>query len=140
METTVLKEKGELLFELKAKTTTITVKEFTREGVRADYNFEGEVTGRYNAINRATVSGLVKTDGTFEFEGRGVNMTREGDTVLVTFKGHGRNETPPVGRFESEESYMTSSSRLAWLNDTKTHSEGSYNFLTGESSSKAYKK
>ncbi len=135
-----MKQKGELLSELKAKTTTVTVKEFTLEGIRADYNFEGDITGRYNARSTATVHGLIKPDGTFEFEGRSVNMTRDGEVVLVTFKGHGRNETPPMGRFEAEESYVTSSSKLSWLNNTKTQSEGTYNFATGESTSKAYKK
>ncbi len=135
-----MKEKSELLFEYRAKTTTVTLKEFTPEGIRADYNFEGDVTGRFNARNTATVHGLTKPDGTFEFEGRSVNMTRDGDVILVTFKGHGRNETPPMGGFESEDSYQTGSSKLSWLNTTKTHSEGTYNFATGESMTKAYKK
>ncbi len=136
----MLKAKGELVSELKAKTTTVTVKEFTPDGIRADYNLEGDVTGKYNARNTATVHGLIKPDGTFEFEGRSVNLTKDGEVVLTTFKGHGRNETPTLGRFEAEESYMTSSSKLSWLNTTKTQSEGTYNFATGESTSKAYKK
>ena len=139
METQVLIEKDELLGEGKWKTTTVTVKEFTPVGVRIEYNMEGDITGRINGHSIGTVNGLIRPDGSSEYEGRAITTTLDGDVVLVTAKGKGRAGGPIV-RSESEDSFITSSSKLAWLNNTKGHSEVTYNRLTGEGHSKCYAK
>src|SRR6266705_1413350 len=46
METQYAEAKGELLFELKEKTTTVTIKDFTPAGVRSEYNLQGQVKGK----------------------------------------------------------------------------------------------
>ena len=80
MEAQYAEAKEELLGEVKEKTTTITVKDFTPAGVRAEYNQQGEVKGRYNAIHIETVTVLFKPDGTAE------NWALEGGTPNVLFR------------------------------------------------------
>lgn len=140
METQYVEAKGELLFELKAKTTTITVKDFTPAGIRTEYNLQGEVKGRFDAMHIETATVLGKPDGTFEFEVKSINATNDGDTVLITSKGKGRQETPTTARFQTEDSIQTNSAKLAWLNSTKTQGEGTYHFPTGELVAKFYAK
>ncbi len=135
-----METKGELLFEVKLKTTTITVKDFTPAGVRTEYNLQGEVKGRYDAMHIETATVLGKPDGTYEFEDKAIQATNDGQTILITGKGRGRQETPTTASFQSENSYRTDSAKLAWLNSTKTHAEGTYNFTTGELEAKLYAK
>src|SRR6059036_3930056 len=87
MEAQYAEAKEDLIVELKEKTTTITVKDFSPAGIRVDYNSEGEVTGMYNARHIETVSGLVKPDGSSEYEARAIDTTSDGDTILITAKG-----------------------------------------------------
>ncbi len=140
METQYAEAKEELLGELKEKTTTITIKDFTPAGVRAEYNQQGEVRGKFNSRHIETVSALFKPDGTVEYEGRGVDITSDGETFLVTAKGKGRQESPTTIRFEGETNYQTASKKLAWLNTTKGRHEGTYNNATGEASIRLYGK
>src|SRR2546425_13085114 len=100
MEAQYAEAKEELLGEVNEKTTTITVKDFTPAGVRAEYNQQGEVKGRYNAMHIETVTVLFKPDGTAEYEGRGIDSTS--DTILTTAKGKGKGETPTTMSFEAE--------------------------------------
>src|SRR5438093_12183302 len=95
MEAQYAEAKENLIVELKEKTTTITVKDFSPAGNRVEYNSEGEVTGMYNARHIETVSGLVKPDGSSEYEARAIDTTSDGDTILITAKGKGRVEPPP---------------------------------------------
>jgi len=68
MEAQYAEAKENLIAELKEKTTSITIKDFSPAGIRVDYNSEGEVTGMYNARHIETASGLVKPDGSSEYE------------------------------------------------------------------------
>ncbi len=43
MEAQYVEAKGELLTEVRLKTTTVTVRDFTPSGARIDYNIQGEV-------------------------------------------------------------------------------------------------
>jgi len=140
METQFAEEKGELLFELREKTTTVTIKDFTPAGVRSEYNLQGQVKGKFEAMHLETVTVLGKPDGTFEFEVKGINATNDGDTVLITNHGKGWQDTPATAKFQSEDTYQTNSRKLAWLNSMKTQSEGTYNFVTGELEAKTYSK
>jgi len=140
METQYAEAKGELILELREKTTTVTIKDFTPAGVRSEYNLQGQVKGKYEAMHLETVIVLGKSDGTFEFEVKGVDATTDGDTVLITSHGTGWQDTPAIAKFQSQDSYQTSSRKLAWLNSTKTQGEGTYNFVTGELEAKFYSK
>ena len=135
----MLRGKQELVLETKWKTTTVTLKEFTTAGVRLEYNLEGETSGQLNGHSLATVNALIKPDRSSEYEGRGITTTQDGEIVLLTVKGKGRPEGP-TSRSEAEDSYTTNSSKLAWLNNTKTRSETTYNRVTGEGTTKAYMK
>ena len=138
MEAQYAEAKEELLGEVKEKTTTITVKDFTPAGVRAEYNQTGEVKGRYNATHIETVSVLFKPDGTAEYEGRGIDTTPDGETILVSSKGKGRGETPTKMSFEGETTFQTASKKLVWLNNLKARHQGTANPGTGEASYKLY--
>ncbi len=140
MEAQYAEAKGELLFELREKTTTVTIKDFTPAGVRSEYNLQGQVKGKYEAMHLETVTVLGKPDGTFEFEVKGMDATNDGDTILITSRGTGWQDTSKTAKFKSQDSYQTNSGKLAWLNSTKSLGEGTYNFVTGELEAKFYAK
>src|SRR3989442_2033284 len=140
MEAQYAEAKEELSGELKERTTTITVKDFSPAGIRVEYNSKGEVVGRYNARHIETVSGLVKPDGSSEYEVRAIDATSDGDTVLITGKGRGWVETPTKSRIEGEHTFQTASKKLAWLNTVRGRHEGTYNPATGEVSIRLYGK
>jgi len=140
MEAQYAEAKENLIAELKEKTTSITIKDFSPAGIRVDYNSEGEVTGMYNARHIETASGLVKPDGSSEYEARGIDTTSDGDTILITARGKGRVETPTSSRLEGEHTFQTASKKLAWLNKVKGRHEGTYNPATGEVSIRLYGK
>lgn len=140
MEAQYAEAKEELIGELKAKTTTITIKDFTPAGVRAEYNVQGEVKGRLNAMHIETATALFKPDGTIEYEDRAIQTTSDGDAVLLTEKGMARQESPTRISYAGETTFQTASKKLAWLNTTKGRHEGTYNPATGELSGKLYGK
>ena len=140
MEIQYSEAKEELLGELKEKTTTITVRDFMPSGVRCDYNAEGQITGRFNAMHIETVTSLIKPDGSSEYEEKGISTTSEGEVVLVTASGKARQETPALISFEGSTKYQTASKKLAWLNNATGRHEGTYNPTTGEVSIRLYRK
>lgn len=107
MQTQAGKMKGELLVEIKGKMITTTIKEFAPTGAKLQINDTGEVKGKYNASHMETVDILAKQDGTNEWESRAIEVTREGDTVMIMSKGTGRQETATAGRWEGEVKFMT---------------------------------
>ena len=139
METQYAETKEDLIAEVKEKTTTVTVKDFTPLGIRAEYNLQGEVKGKYNARHIETVTVLFKPDGTVEYEARGINTTSDGEIVLETAKGKGTMGTP-TGPFEGETTFQTASKKLAWLNTVKARHQGTANLMTDEESYKLYGK
>src|SRR5713101_8202806 len=50
MEAQYAETKGELILDLKEKSTPLTIKEFSTAGVRGQFNSQGEVKGKYNAL------------------------------------------------------------------------------------------
>ena len=131
-------EKRELLAEIKEKTTAVIIKEFLQDGAKIQYNSMGEVKGKYNGVHIETVDVSLKMDGTNEWEARGMDTTKEGDVVMITGKGTGRQENATTGSFKGEVSYMTTSKRLAWLNSTKGWIEGTNDLKNNEATIKAY--
>lgn len=113
----------EFLGELRQKTTSVTIGEFGPEGVRFSENLRGEMKGLYNATHLETTVALFKPDGTIETDTRAVEMTTEGDVILIQLRGM-MKMTPPVSRSESKGTFQTASKKLAWLNSAKARYEG----------------
>jgi PKD repeat protein len=132
--------KEELLLELKAKNTTRTVKDFSSEGIRLEDNLEGESKGVYNASFYGTINLLAKPDGTIDYEVRQIDTTSDGDTVLLYFKGKSIIESPTHNKFVGENTFQTSSKKLAWLNGIKARHEGEYNPVAGENNFRVYER
>ncbi len=122
----------EFLGELSEKTTSVTIREFTPEGVRISYNLQGQVKGQYEAAHMETVDAMFKPDGTYEFEARGLDQTNEGDMILIRAKGTGKTVSPTSVHAEGEATYQTMSKTLEWLNNAKGRFEGTYDLSTGE--------
>lgn len=128
----------ELLGESRSKTTSVTVKEFTPQGVRVSFNNQGQTKGRYDSADMATVDALVKPDGTSEFEARIVDVTLEGEVILFQGKGTLKPVSPTVNRAEATGVYQTASKKLAWLNSVKARFEGTSSLPTGETVTKTF--
>jgi hypothetical protein len=112
-------EKKEMI-EIKEKTNAVIIKEFKPDGALIEYNSSGEAKGEnYKANHMETTDVKMKMDGTNEWESRAMEMTKEGDVVMVMGKGTGQGSN-----FKGEVTYMTNSPRLSWLNNTKAHVEG----------------
>ena len=132
--------KGELIGELSGKMAGTTIKEITPLGVKMEINDTGELRGKYNANHMETVTVFQKTDGTSEWETKGIEMTKEGDFIVVSGRGTGKSTGPTTGSWEGDVVFMTQSPKLSWLNTTKGWIEGSGNQQTGEFHGKVYVK
>lgn len=104
---------GELIYEQKAKITTITVNEFTPDGVRLQQNIQGTVKGKVNGIIFMTSTQLWKPDGTRVGEGRGVITTADGERVLITWGGRGSGSSISKCIGKGELTFQTSSTKLS---------------------------
>jgi hypothetical protein len=131
-------EEEQLLAEIRGKTITTTVKETSPLGVRIEANDDSEVVGRYVARNLETVSMFLKLDGTYEWETRGMQTTREGDWIVVNGKGTGRSVSHTNAVWEGELVFTTYSTKLAWLNKVRGRTVGTGDFSTGEFQGKVY--
>jgi DnaJ-class molecular chaperone len=131
-------EKRDVLVEIKEKADAIIIKEFNKDGAMVQYNSTGEVKGKYHANHIETVDVKLNMDGTNEWEVRAMETTKEGDVVMISGKGTGRQENAMEGSFKGEVTYMTNSSRLSWLNNTKAWVEGMTDQKNNESNMKIY--
>ena len=131
-------EKKEMLAEIKEKTTALIIKEFTADGAMVQYNSMGEVKGKYHGIHMETANVKLKMDGTNEWEVKAMEITKEGDVVMATGSGTGRQENAMEGSFKGEVTYMTNSPRLSWLNNTKGWVEGMTDQKNNEATIKVY--
>jgi len=138
MEWCFLIKKKEMLAEIKEKTDAVIIKEFNQDGAMIQYNSSGEVKGKYHANHVETVDVKLKMDGTNEWEVRAIEMTKEGDVMMITGKGTGKQERAMGGSFKGEVTYMTNSPRLNWLNNTKGWVEGMTDQKTNEATMKIY--
>ena len=117
-------EKKEMLGEIKEKTQATIIKEFAADGAMVQYNSMGEFKGKYHATHFETADVKLKMDGTNEWQVRAMEITKEGDVVMITGSGTGKQDRPMEGSFKGEVTYMTNSPRLSWLNNTKGMIEG----------------
>jgi hypothetical protein len=131
-------EKKELLGEIKEKTQSIIIKEFGGDGALVQYNSVGDMKGKIHANHIETVDSKLKVDGSLEWEVRAMQMTKEGDVLMISGKGTGRITKPMEGNFSGEATYMTNSSRLSWLNNSKVWVEGMNDLKNGELTIKLY--
>ena len=116
-----------MIAEIKERTNAVIIKEFNPDGALIEYNSSGEVKGKYHANHLETADVKMKMDGTNEWEMRAIEMTKEGDVVMITGKGIGQQNN-----FTGELTYMTNSPRLSWLNNTKARVEGSTDMKNNE--------
>ncbi len=128
----------EFLGELAEKTTSVTLREFTPDGVRISYNLQGKIRGQYDADHMETVEAIFKPDGTYEFESLGMDQAVEGGMLLIKGKGTGRQLSPTSVQAEGVATFMTQSKNLGWLNSAKARFEGTYTTTTGEFIAKVF--
>lgn len=140
MQAQASKTKGDLLYEIHSKNSTITIKDIGPNGIAMEMNDHGEIKGKLQGGHIDTVSVNVKTDGTNEWSVKSIMNTKDGDSVVVWGGGKGKMATPQTGTWEGELHFMTQSPKLAYLNSTTGWVEGSGNMATGESSAKVYTK
>src|SRR6267378_7893263 len=119
----VQQAKGEVIAELRGKTDSFSIKDISPNGIKMENNDVGQITGKYQGSFMETVSIHMKTDGTSEWEGKGIQMAGK-DMVVVTGRGKGRQNADGTVWFEGEQKFMTQSPNLAWLNNTKGWIEG----------------
>ena len=132
------KTKGDLLVENTGKLVSTTVREISPTGIKLEYNSQDQTKGRYKANGVSTTTVWLKTDGTAEWETKGIETTNEGDFIAAWGKGTGKNTSPTTQSWEGEVHFMTQSKKLSWLNDVKGWVEGSGNQVTGESHGKIF--
>jgi hypothetical protein len=125
-------EKGTLLGEGRVKWTPFTIKEITPFGVRVEYNASGQFAGTYSANVNETFTVFLKNDGTFDWEVKELQFTKEGDSIVVTAHGTGRSTGPSTSKAEGEGIYMTQSPKLSWLNNKKCRVEATGDMATSE--------
>src|SRR5207247_10298795 len=77
----------EFLGELSEKTTSVTIKEFTPDGVLISYTLQGTQKGQYDATYMEKVDALSTPDGTYDFEARGIDQTAEGGSRIIKANG-----------------------------------------------------
>ncbi len=128
----------ELVGEVTERTTSVTVKEVGRQGVRLSQNAQGRTKGLYDATHMCTTEALMKPDGTAEAEFRGMERTTEGDAILLQGRGTGRMTGPTTSRWEGSATYLTASKKFAWLNSAKIRWEGTGDTSTGENTAKFF--
>jgi len=131
--------KGEVIAELRGKTDSFSIKDISANGIKMENNDVGQITGKYQANFMETVSIHMKTDGTSEWEGKGIQMAGK-DMVVATGHGKGKQNADGTVSFEGEQKYMTQSPSLAWLNNTKGWIEGTASQADQTFTAKVYAK
>jgi hypothetical protein len=137
MQTTE-KTKGELILEVHDKSTTTTVRDISQSGIKLEQNSVSQVKGKLNAQGMTTVSITQKTDGSNEWEMKGVMSSKEGDFLAVWGNGTGKQTGPTSGSWTGEVHFMSQSPKLSWLNNVTGWVEGSGDNAKGESWGKIY--
>ena len=132
--------KGELLYELKSKNNTTTIKDIGPNGIQLEMNGTGEFNGKLHGGLLDTVSVNMKTDGSNEWQVKSILNTKDGDMVVVWGGGKGQMSGPTTGTWSGELHFMTQSPKLSYLNNTTGWVEGQGNMATRESSAKVYTK
>ena len=128
----------EFVYEVREKTTSVTVEAFTPEGVRLAYNMQGLVKGQYDAERVESANALFRLDGSGDLEIRIMDRTAEGEIILIPGKGTVKMVSPTGVHVQGANTFMTTSKKLAWLNAAKGRFEGTFNMSTGEAVVKCF--
>ena len=132
--------KGELLYEVKSKNVTVTIKDIGPNGIQMEMNDRGELSGKIHGTHIDTVSVNVKTDGSNEWQVKSIGNTKDGDMFVAWGGGKGNSMGPQGATWSGELHFMSQAPKLAYLNNTVGWVEGQGNMATGESSAKIYTK
>jgi hypothetical protein len=125
-------EKSNFLVEVKQKITSITIKEFTEDGVKIEYNAMGKITGKYSGRHLETIDILRKEDGSNQWESRIIQTTTDGDVIMILAKRIGKQDTPTTVRFQGEGAIMTQSKKFNELNSMQCWIEGTNDLKNNE--------
>ncbi len=128
----------EFLYEVREKATTVTVKEFTPEGVRLSYNLQGQVKGQYDAARLESADTLFRVDGSGDLEIHIMDQTPEGDVILIPGRGTVKQVSPTTIHVQGTNTFLTTSKKFAWLNPAKGRFEGTFDRATGEAVVKCF--
>ena len=129
----------DLLVEVKEKPTAIVIKEFSQNGAKVQYNSMGEVKGRLSGSHIETTDIFQRMDGTYDWESRAIETTMDGDVVMISGKGTGKQAAgSTAGNFNGECTCMTMSPKLSWLNNMKVRVEGTFDSKNMETNIKSY--
>ncbi|MGA2666328.1 MAG: hypothetical protein ABSF83_15440 [Nitrososphaerales archaeon] len=132
MQTEKAMKKGEPMAQVQEKILSRTIKEITPFGIRIELNLEGQTSGElYTAQHMETVSLFQRTDGTFESEARAIESTKDGDVLVISYKGTGKQTGPTTMWGESEGFIMTQSKKFADLNNAWLKAEVNADIATG---------
>jgi len=132
------KTKGDLLLENTGKMVSTTVREISPTGIKLEINSQDTTKGKYKANGVSTTTVWMKTDGTSEWETKGVETTSEGELIAAWGKGTGKSTGPATQSWEGETHFMTQSKKHSWLNNVQGWVEGEGNQATGESHGKIF--
>lgn len=134
-----MEEKREPIAEIKEKIDAMVIKEFSPNGAMLQYNSSGEVKGRYHGIHMETTDVTFKTDGTMDWQVRGMEATKDGDNIMITGNGTGVMEAGSYkGTIKGEIVYMSNSSRLSWINNLHADVAGEVDMKDKDISLKIY--
>jgi hypothetical protein len=131
---------GEPILESNSKIAGTTIRDISQNGIKMEINSMGETKGKYHSNDISTTTVWNKTDGTSEWESKGIQNTRDGDFIAVWGKGTGKSTGPTAQSWEGEMHFMTQSPKLAWMNTANFWIQGSGDMAKGESHAKIYQK
>lgn len=120
------------------KFVSTTIRDILPDGIKLEINSQGQLTGKYTAGHMETTTITQKMDASADWESKAMEVTPQGDFIVITGKGHGSARDPGSIKWEGEMKYMTMSPRFSWLNNKKILVEGFGNTATGDVQIKAY--
>jgi hypothetical protein len=130
--------RGEQVLETHSKISGTTIRDISQNGIKLEINSSGQSNGKYESNDMSTTTVTMKTDGSSEWESKGIQMTKDGEMLAVWGNGTGRPIGPTSQSWEGELHVMTQSPKLAWMNTAKFWIEGSGDQAKGESHARVY--
>ncbi len=117
---------------VRSKVKLNRILQITTNSLKLEINDEGTITGRYTGTQLSTIDQTVNQDGTISWNGKFMQMTNKGDTIVAT--GSGTGEPPSskgIVKIAGEGEMWTQSTRLTDLNGAKWTCEGESNIKKG---------
>jgi hypothetical protein len=101
--------KGEPILETSSKIGSVSIRDITQAGIKMEINSTGQTKGKYHSNDISTTTVWNKTDGTSEWESKGIQNTHDGDFIAVWGKGTGKPTGQSSQVWEGEMHFMTQS-------------------------------